>query len=164
MKATNTKDVPDRWRRILQRVARGEDWPSAAKLEGYSHSYARVISTRMMRNSAAAAVLEEIRQKGREMAAFGLVEAMREADDAATFAREKGNSMALVKAVELRSKLSGLLIDRVELVPVDLVAALERAERRVSNPIDITPTSAPSPIRWTPRIPGQGEGESGASA
>ena len=103
------------------------------------------------------------------MAVYDLATAMREAEDVCAFSKLHKNAMAYCKATELRAKLSGLLIDRVEIVPVDLTGALERAERRVSNPIDITPTSAPSPIRWTPRIPGapetgHGEGESGASA
>ena len=71
-----------------------------------------------------------------EAAKYDLTVAMGEANDAAAFARANKNSMALVKATELWAKLSGLLIDRVEIVPVDLVAALERAERRV---VDVTP-------------------------
>ena len=39
--------------------------------------------------------------------------------------------MAYCKATELRAKLSGLLIDRIEVVPVDLKGALEQARHRV---------------------------------
>ena len=90
------------------------------------------------------------------MAVYGLVEAMKEAEDAAAFARENKNSMALVKACELRAKLSGLLIDRVELVKVDLTGALARAEARV---LSVTPLSLESRglIDWRPHIPGNPE-------
>jgi hypothetical protein len=49
--------------------------------------------------------------------------------------------MTNVKACELRAKLSGLLIDRVEVLGVDLRGALEAAERRV---IDVAPLPLPS--------------------
>ncbi len=71
------------------------------------------------------------------MAAYGLVEAMKEAEFTAAFAREHRNPMALLKATELRTKLSGLLIDRLEVVPtIDLKGALEQARNRLFN---ITP-------------------------
>lgn len=54
------------------------------------------------------------------MAIYGLVEAMKEAEDAAAFAKLHKNPMANVKACELRAKLSGLLIERVEVLEVDL--------------------------------------------
>jgi hypothetical protein len=37
--------------------------------------------------------------------------------------------MALVKATELRARLSGLLIDRLEVIEVDLRASLAAAEQ-----------------------------------
>ena len=56
-------------------------------------------------------------------------------DEKLEFAKKHGNSMALVKAIELRSKLSGLLIDRAEVkvAVVDVRAALEEAKARVRN-------------------------------
>jgi len=70
------------------------------------------------------------------MAVYDLATAMREAEDVCAFAKLHKNAMAYGKGTELRAKLSGLLIDRVEIVTVDLVGALERAERRV---VDVTP-------------------------
>jgi hypothetical protein len=87
------------------------------------------------------------------MAVYGLVEAMKEAEDAAAFAKANKNSMALMKACELRAKLSGLLIERVEVVEVDLTAALARAEACV---FDVTPRTFPSTVSIDrrPHIPG----------
>jgi hypothetical protein len=67
------------------------------------------------------------------MAVYGLVEAMQEADDVIAFAKAKGNAMAYCKEVELRAKLSGFLIDRVEIATVDLAGALEAEERGSST-------------------------------
>ena len=58
---------------------------------------------------------------------------MKEADNAAEFARKHKNPMANVKAAELRAKLSGLLIERVEVFSADLKGAIEKAEARVIN-------------------------------
>ena len=56
---------------------------------------------------------------------------MSEAKDTMQFARETENANAYCKAVELRAKLSGLLIDRVEVVSIDLSGSIARAEQRV---------------------------------
>lgn len=45
---------------------------------------------------------------------YGLKEAMLEAREAFEVAREKGNGGAMTAAVQLRSKLNGLLVDRSE--------------------------------------------------
>lgn len=107
-----------------------------------------------MKKPPVAKAIEETPKKGRDMAAYGLVEAMKEADDVIAFTKMKGNAMAYCKAVELRAKLSGLLVERVEIATVDLTGALAAAERRV---IDVTVgTLVPSrgSICRTPHIPG----------
>jgi len=163
----NGNHMPDRWQRIIQRVARGEDWPTAARAECRSGSYARVIRTRMMKNPEVVKAIESIRAEGRKSAAYDLVAAMKEANDAAAFARQHKNPMALVKATELRAKLSGLLVDQVQIVTVDLTGALARAEARVLNatlppngalaPVAPLPLPSKTAIRWRAPIPGDGE-------
>jgi hypothetical protein len=79
-----------------------------------------------------AKAIAEIRAEGNKLAAYGLAEAMKEAEEAAKFARNNRNAMANVKACELRAKLSELLIDRLEITPpVDLRATLLEARSRV---------------------------------
>lgn len=103
---------------------------------GYSPAYAKKAS-RLLKRPVVARAIESIQAQGRTMAAYGLVEAMKEAEFAAAFAREHRNPMALLKATELRAKLSGLLIDRLEVVPpIDLKGGLEQARNRLLN---ITP-------------------------
>jgi phage terminase small subunit len=121
----------DRQRRFIEAVARGIPAQEAARSVGYSPAYSRKAS-RLLKVPVIAQAIAAIREQGRTIAAYGLVEAMKEAESAATFARVNKNSMALVKASELRAKLSGLLIDRVEIAYVDLTGALAAARSRAS--------------------------------
>lgn len=59
--------------------------------------------------------IEALRKPVIVAAQYGLAEAMAEAADAMEVAREKGNGGAMVAAVTLRAKLSGLLIDKKEI-------------------------------------------------
>lgn len=76
---TDPAELPNRWRKILERVAAGEEFVAAALAEKCSKSYAQVIQTRMKKHPAAVKLLEEIRAKGVAMAAFGLQEALQQA-------------------------------------------------------------------------------------
>jgi hypothetical protein len=132
--------LTDKQRKYVEHLAAGMDSRTAAKGAGYSDSYSRVAASRLAKKPEIAKAIEVIRKKGCEMAAYDLAAAMKEAESAATFARLHRNPMALVKATELRAKLSGLLIDRLEVVPpVDLKGALFEARTRVITIVDITP-------------------------
>lgn len=109
-----------------------------------------------------------------QAAVYDLATAMREAEAVCAFAKLHKNAMAYCKGTELRAKLSGLLIDRIEVVPVDLRGALDRAEARVLN-VTNTPLAALGPVapvtplpagstRWKPRIAGDPEDPEAAPA
>jgi hypothetical protein len=98
-----------------------------------------VAAYRLAKKPTVAKAIDAVQHEARTVAVFGLVQAMEEADSAAAFARLHKNPMALVKATELRAKLSGLLIDRVEVACVDIKGALLEARTRVFGPLDITP-------------------------
>ena len=123
--------VNSRQRKFIEAVAAGLPAQEAARRAGYSPAYSRKAS-RLLRCHAVAAAVADIRERACAAAAYDVTVAMKEAESAATFARVNKNSMALVKAYELRAKLSGLLIDRVEIATVDLTDALSRAEQRIS--------------------------------
>ncbi len=129
----DTEHLTDQQRKYVQHLAAGMPSRAAALAAGYSDSYARVAAHRLASKPAVVAALEEIRKKGCEMAAYGLGEAMRKAEAVCAFAKKHKNAMAYCKGTELRAKLSGLLIDRFEIVPVDLKGALEAARLRVIN-------------------------------
>jgi phage terminase small subunit len=129
------EELNDRQRKFVDHVARGVSAQEAARLAGYGSSYAKKAS-RLLQCPPVARELELIRAKARDIASYTLVEAMGEANAAAQFARENKNSMALVKATELRAKLSGLLIERVEIATVDLRASIDGARDRVLKVIN----------------------------
>lgn len=128
--------ITEKRQRYIQLVASGKDSRAAAREVGYSNSYAEVIATRCRKNPEVAAAVEAIRTEGRTIAAYDLAAAMKEADEAAAFAKKHKNPMANVKAVELRAKLSGLLVERVEVFDMNLRRALEDARARI---MDVTP-------------------------
>lgn len=162
---THEPALNERQRKLVQFVASGMNTQQAAKAAVFSPSYARK-SSRLLRHPAIAQAIAAIRSEARTVAMYGVVEAMREASDAAAFAKASKQSMALVRAVELRAKLSGLLVDRVEVVNVDLRGALERAQVRVINATQLPgpsrdaspPAALPLPsktaIRWGAAIAG----------
>jgi hypothetical protein len=136
-----TDALTERQRQYAQHLARGMNSRQAALAAGYSESFSRVAMHRLGKKPEVAKAVEDIRKKGREMAVYGLLEAMQEADSAAAFAKLHKNPMANVKACELRAKLSGLLIERVEVATVDLTGSLQRAEARLLRAINITSRS-----------------------
>ncbi len=66
----DSAELTDKQARIIQRVARGETWPSAAKAEGCRDSYARVIRTRMMKKPAVVKEIEASQAALREKTLF----------------------------------------------------------------------------------------------
>ena len=157
--------LTDRQRRIIQRVAAGADWRAAAKAEGCTDSYARVIGHRLRKKPVMVKMLEAIQSKGREIAAYDLAKAMQEAAEVIEFAKRHKHPTAYFFAVRHRAHLSGLLVDRIQVeTVVDLKGALIEARTRTFGPIDITPkppltrtsVSAPSTItangekQWEP--------------
>jgi phage terminase small subunit len=125
--------LTDKQRRYVENISRGMASREAARSAGYSESFARVAAHRIGGKPAVAQAIEEIQKKGREMAVYDLATAMREANEVCNFAKLHKNAMAYCKGTELRAKLSGLLIDRVEIATVDLSDALAKAEARVVN-------------------------------
>ena len=74
--------------------------------------------------------IQNIQVKAQSLASYGLYKALDDCDKAAEFAYEKGNSMAVVKAIELKSKLAGLLVEKHEIITVSLKDALDLAKSR----------------------------------
>ena len=72
------------------------------------------MSSKLAADHKVAIRLQELRQPVVEKLQYGLEEAMREADDALAVSKSKKNGGAMVAAVTLRAKLSGLLVERKE--------------------------------------------------
>lgn len=87
---------------------------------------------RWQTNPVVQQAIQDMQAKARAVVSYSLAQALRDCDTAAAFATEHKNPNALVKAYELKSKLSGLLIERVEVRTVSLKEALEAAKMRAS--------------------------------
>lgn len=83
---------------------------AAAKAAGYSGT--NETASNIVKGAAVKAALDKIREKAIVTAAYNADTAMKEAEEAIEFAKETKNANAYVKAVELRSKLKGLLIEK----------------------------------------------------
>lgn len=83
--------ITEQRHRYIQLLASGKDSRAAAREVGYSNSYSDVLATRCRKNPEIAAIIESIRTEGRTLAAYDLAAAMKEADDAAAFAKKHKN-------------------------------------------------------------------------
>jgi hypothetical protein len=85
----------------------------AAIEAGYAERSARSQANRLLYHSPVVkAALAKEQKKLQEKTGYSAEEGMKEAGQAMEFAKETGNANAYVKAVELRAKLNGLLIDK----------------------------------------------------
>lgn len=84
----------------------------AATAAGYSS--AKGTASKVANRPAVQSALSEVRSKVSSVAAYTLEAAMDQAEAAAQFAIETGNANAYVKAVELKAKLSGHMIERIQ--------------------------------------------------
>lgn len=95
------------------------DGARAAREAGYSHKSANSISKALRKDPRIMALIQKnqakVIEQAVEEAALSLKMAMDEALEAMDFAKMTKNAGAYVKAVEHRAKLSGLLIDRVDM-------------------------------------------------
>ena len=85
----------------------------AAVAAGYSPKAAKDRGWNLLHESPAVMnALEIARKEVAEKSKYNLEKAMNEAQEAIDFAKQTENANAYVKAVELRSKLNGLLIEK----------------------------------------------------
>lgn len=96
--------------KFLKAHAEGVGVLKAAEVAGYSKPKSS-LST-ILNSPAVAGALEERRKVVAEKIVYTAVEAMKEAEEGMKFARETRNANAYVKAVELRTKLQGLLVEK----------------------------------------------------
>lgn len=141
--------------------ARGLSPTESALAAGYTRSYSLKAVNRIDRLPAVAQAIAVIQAKARELSVYDLTVAMRESEEVIAFAKEHRNAMAYFKAVEHRAKLSGLLIDRIQVATVDVRSALEEAHRRIRN---ISPVSSDDSPQSKTRAGGGAGGGGGGNA
>lgn len=91
----------------------------AAIEAGYSPNSAKMAQRKLLKDPRVLPLLEQAKVKvllddATKEAKFTYEMAMLEAEEAMLFAKEMENAGAYVKAVEHRAKLSGLLVDRID--------------------------------------------------
>lgn len=122
-----------RQREFIRHYAAGRSGREAAIAAGYSPASARAQCYDLLRHPQIKAELEKIAERVRGDAAFDAVQALREAERERAKAHEAGQYTAAVKALELKAKLAGLLVEKHELKveQPDVTAALAAARARV---------------------------------
>jgi hypothetical protein len=86
----------------------------AARVAGYGHKRADNTAFKLLRNPKVRAAVDALRAEVAERAGYTAEKAMGELDDVITHALKTENASAHGKAVELRMRLAGLLIERVD--------------------------------------------------
>lgn len=136
--------LSDRRRKFALGIARGLSARQAAEQAGFSRSYAKK-SRRLLKGSAVASEVRRAHTVIQEVAVYDVTAAMVEIDAALAFARTHRNSMAVMKLIELKAKLNGLLIERHEVVRLDLRQALADAQLRVFGHVSTDQRKLPPP-------------------
>lgn len=105
---------------------------------GYSkHSARHIAHTLMHDNKLVRAELDKVSNALAEAAEYNGERAMREADEAIVFAKQHKQASAVVKALELKARLAGLLRDKLDVTieRVEIGDALAAARARVLRPM-----------------------------
>lgn len=120
--------ITPRQQLFADKLATGAGYVEAALAAGYK-SKASAWTAR--NHPLVKEYLSSIQSRAAALVSHTVAIAMQEAKDGMEFARKTENATAYVKAVELRAKLSGLLVDRVEVFSMDLKGALNEAQNRL---------------------------------
>lgn len=97
---------------FAQRYAETGNGTAAIKYAGFTGVSAGVEASKLLKNEEVAAMIAQIKADAMKESAYTLKVAMDEAKAVCEFAIKTKNANAYAKAVELRSKLSGLLIEK----------------------------------------------------
>lgn len=112
------EDLDPRDQLFVKEYLRTSNATAAAAAAGFTaknqHSL-QVMASKVLNRPQVQAELKKIRNEVQAETKHGLVQAMKEAQDAMAYAKKTENANAYVKAVELRAKLNGLLTENINL-------------------------------------------------
>lgn len=118
--------------RFVSAYVAGASAAEAARQAGYGPGYSAKAAKYLLHHPSIAATIEEMRMDLQKKTLFDVERAVEECNTMIDFAQSKNNAMAAAKLLELKCKLHGLLVDRLEVKPmVDLHGALHEARARV---------------------------------
>lgn len=87
---------------------------ASAITAGYSPNSATSAAGRLLHDPHVKALIDAARERSTAVAQYTATTAMREIDDAIAFSKSSKNATAYVSALQLKAKLSGLLVDRAD--------------------------------------------------
>ena len=116
-------------------VLSGLSETEAARRAGYGAAYSQVAGSRIGSILAVKMAIQQGQAQLREKAFYEVEQAVAEVDKAIAFGYDRANPMSVAKLLELKCKLYGLLVEKIDLKAsvVDLKGALEEARLRVLN-------------------------------
>lgn len=146
----NDTDVlsPQQLRFITEYLKNGRNGTQAALAAGYApknagrQAHVLLTTSRKIKEFLATATKEAAKEVG----VYSLQDAMTDANEAIQFAIATNNANARVKAVELKMKLHGLLIERHDIrSPAPFSFTILPFGASAPQPIDVTPTQEALP-------------------
>lgn len=125
---------------VQEYLANGGNAAAAVRAAGYAPTHASHQGWLLVnKDEAVKAEIERAHQELAERTDYRAEKAMEELGEVITFARETKNATAMARAVELRMKLAGLLVEKVDMNvsgTVDIVGTLLSARERAGLPFD----------------------------
>ena len=116
-------------------ILRGLNKREAALAAGFPRSTADHSAGKIHNRPSVQAAIQKVQAELRAAAVYDTKEAVKEVDANIEFARNKGNAMAAAKLLELKCRLMGLLVDKVDLrisEKPNVATALKEAKRRTT--------------------------------
>jgi hypothetical protein len=120
-------------------ILKGASKKAAAMEAGFSESTAGHSATRLHKKESVQKALESARQELREKTIYDVHACIREIDETIAYAKLHKNSMAMAKLIELKARLMGLLVDKLDIrlaekPSVEMALFEARNRTKVINP------------------------------
>lgn len=140
--------------RFVQEYLKDGVATQAAIRAGWSAKSAKSQGYEILHRPRVRAEIEKARTQALEIGVYNLKAAMLDTQAAIDFARETGNATALIKAVEHKAKLNGLLIERHDVRQsgfVIQISGIHDAPSQIVAPSEVIAIDA-APVNQVPNI------------
>ena len=127
------RPLTPRQQQYVNGVLRGLSKAEAARQANYAPVYSRQAGGRIEKVPGVTAAIQHAQAELRGKTLYDVAQAVKEIDQAIIFGYARQNPMAVAKLLELKSRLHGLLVDKHEVVTVDISGALLAARQRAAQ-------------------------------
>jgi hypothetical protein len=146
---------------FVKRIILGDCGADAVRVVWPSVAHPSNKASELMKRPWIASEIERQRDLVRKHTVYEVKDAMRELDEAIDFAKAANSAMALTRCLELRAKLHGLLVEKVQVehTTLNLKDAMDQGLQRVSKRrpdisdaeiVEVTPRPAPERMQREP--------------